>query len=167
MKTIKVLKKALVEIAQLLALNERLQRLLVNDVEEPLSGVFTPLTINELIEKEYINTSGFLENGIEHNGRNTFLVLQWDEFHFPDNEKVNGTGSIFIGTDYNHVLLNKNQNRLLEIVDEVIMTLDSQKISSAGTINISYATMTVYSEMTFGYRITFTISDQMTKKAEL
>jgi len=64
-------------------------------------------------------------------------------------------------------LLNKNQNRLLEIVDEVIMTLDSQKISSAGTINISYATMTVYSEMTFGYRITFTISDQMTKKAEL
>ena len=53
------------------------------------------------------------------------------------------------------------------MIDEIIKSLDGQKFSVAGKINLYRASSVVYSKQSFGYRIAFKISELENRKAEL
>lgn len=169
MKDIKNIKKSFFEIAQLLAANEQIQRLLVLDSSDPLHDTFTPKTINELLEEKYITLiPPFLEEGIENNARNTFLVIRIEDIVFTDRDiNTNVHCAIMIGTHDNYVMLKNNESRLLELVDRILRTLDGQKLSSAGVISISTCSLVDYTPYVTGYRISFDFADQTGRKAEL
>lgn len=169
MKNLRNIKKTYFEIAQLLAQNERLQRLLVLESDDPFKESFTSLTINELFEKKYISlTTPFLEEGIETNWRNMFLTIRFDDISFEGmNDNFEVRGAIVFGAHDNYVMLKDNKCRLLEIIDEVLKTLDDQKLSAAGKISVSGCTAVSFSPYVTGYRMSFYFSDLSSRKAEI
>ena len=169
MKDIKNIKKSFFEIAQLLASNEKIQRLLVLDSKTPFTDTFTPKSINDLLAEKYIClVPPFLEEGIEDNWRNNFLVIRLEDITFPErDENTTVHGVIMIGAHDNYIILENNQNRLYELMDQIIKTLDGQKLSAAGKTTITYCSIVDYTPYVTGYRISFDFSDQGSRKAEL
>lgn len=166
MRNIKVIENTLFDIAQALAANEQLQKLLVLD-DNSLEGTFVPLSIQEVLEQEYISVCPFVENGIVNSQRNTFLVIHFDDFSFRDqNTRVNGV--IYVCSDKQHVVLSNNRHRLLEIIGEINKTIGDKKFSAAGEIIMDHAESVSISEFVFSYRLSFHFNDQESfRKAEL
>lgn len=168
MKTIKKIKTSMFEIAQILASDELLQKLLVIDSPNVLQiEIYTPKTLNEMLDEQYICLAPKLENALKKNDRNTFLIIQLDTGDLRNASNMRIAGSIFIATDGDHILLKNNANRLWEILDRIIQDLDERKLSSAGAISVDTFNHVVYSEYTFGYRVNFSFKDQENRKAEL
>ena len=129
---------------------------------------FVTKTLQELIAEEYINFTPATESGIKDISRNTFLVINTEDFNFNlSDSNINVIGSIYITTDKSHYLLSDNSLRLLKLADAIISALDNEKMSSAGKISISSMNYVVFSEFRGGFRINFRCVDQPTKKAEL
>ena len=115
-----------------------------------------------------IITFSFAKDNITNNSRNTFLITHIDDIRTYGRENnIEVYGNIFIGTNKDHYWLQGNRLRLLEMIDEIIKTLDDKKFSVAGTLHITSATHVVYSKQSLGYRISFNISEQENRKAEL
>ena len=163
------LKKAPMEIASLLANNENIVRLIYDD--EP-SVLINKKKINkstsELISSNYIGFYPAVESGINTIDRNTFIIINLEDFNlYSADVNTTVTGAIYITTDKAHSLLVDNKIRLLELADEIDSTLNNEKISSAGKIQITSINYVVFSDFRSGYRINFRINDQSTRKAEL
>lgn len=163
------LKKAPFEIATLLAGNPNIVRLIYDDKPSVLTNKEEfNLSIKELIEQDYIGFYPAKESGIKDIDKNTFIVVNLEDFSFNNTDNNTGvSGAIYITTDKAHCLLNDNRLRLLELVDEIEDTLEGKKLSSAGQIYINSASYVVFSDFRTGYRISFRIHDQLTRKAEL
>lgn len=158
MKRLNKLKKAPIEMTQLLADSEQLQRLLCIDVVDIEKEEFHKMTYQDIMEKRYISfapTDDAIKNITDSLGRNTFLIIV--PTFFSKNGELSGL--IYIGTNHNHQMVSNNRFRLIELVDEIIKCLDNKKVSSAGTIHIENASSVVYSQFTFGYKIEFNIHD--------
>ena len=167
MKNLDTIKKIPMDIAVTLASNSKLQQLLVDDSNK-LSDNFKPYSINQLLEIGFISFTPVIDNNIQDNTRNSFLIINLDEINFADrDDNLSVNGAIFIGTDRQHALLDGNTLRLLEIIDEVLKTLNHKKLSASGEIQLNYATFVSYSEQVFGYKIMFNINEQTTRKAEI
>lgn len=169
MKTLGKIKNLPCDIIQVLATNTRLQKLLLIDTNniDDVSD-FEPLKWSTLIETEYMSIAPIIDGNITNNSRNTFLITHIDDINtygWRDNIEIGG--SIFVGTNLEHVWLSGNKLRLLELVDEVMKSLDGYKFAVAGKLSIYQATSVVYANKSFGYRIFFKISEQENKGVEL
>ena len=168
MKTIKNIKKSIVEVAQILAADEEILKLIYIDTPDALSQPKPEITLNELIAQHYVCVIPPVESGIKDSWRNTFITILLDNVYF--NRRDDNTAAnliIYVSTDEAHVLLDDNKMRMLEIVDKVIGLLDNKKISGAGTLSVDSFTHTMLSEFRSAYRISISCNDQNTKKVEI
>lgn len=163
------LKKAPFEIATLLAGNPNVVRLIYDDSSSVLVDKKDfNLSAKELIEQDYIGFYPATETGIKEIDKNTFIVINLEDFSFNNTDNnTSVSGAIYITTDKAHCLLADNRLRLLELIDEIEETLDNKKLSSAGQIHANSANYVVFSDFRSGYRINFRIYDQPTRRAEL
>lgn len=163
------LKKAPFEIATLLAGNPNIVRLIYDDRVSVLTDKKEmSISVEELIEERYIGFYPATETGIKEIDKNTFIVINLEDFSFNNaDNNTSVSGAIYITTDKAHCLLADNRLRLLELIDEIEETLDNKKLSSAGQIHTNSANYVVFSDFRSGYRINFRIYDQPTRKAEL
>lgn len=147
---------------------EKFLKLLINDTSSALEVKTSDVSVDYLIEKNYIGFYPATEAGIKDNDRNTFLIINLEDFNLQNaDNNINVTGAIYITTDKSHCLLDNKKLRLLELIDVIDTLLDNQKLSSAGKISLTSANYVVFSDFRSGYRINFRCSDQQTRKAEL
>lgn len=169
MTKLKNIKKLLIEIAQQIAQNEDICKLIYNDSSSALEESYNgPLELDALINEHYISFYPPVETGIKDNQRNTFMIILLDSIDL-DREDNNTTGqiNIYITTDVNHILLTKNRNRLIELADKIINTLEDTKFSVASTLMPVYCNHVMIDELRAGYRIGFNFADQESVKAEI
>ena len=170
MKSLETIKRTLFEIAQTLSQNTYLQQLLIEDNNDIQKGnpTFTIHSINDLMDEQYICLDAHLENGIVNHGRNSFIIIHLDSMSFKQSSNnIPVYGSIYIATDKNHVMLTENRQRLWEMIDEIYKTIDGKKFSAAGILEIKNVSSVIYSEYSFGYRISFEFKEQEQRKAVL
>lgn len=169
MKELGKIKMLPCEIVKILANNIRLQKLLISDSQElPTDDEFKTKNWDQLIEEDYMSICPVIDDNITNNLRNSFLIAHIEDIDaYGTENNLDVGGVIWVGTNKEHVWLKGNQLRLLEMVDEVIKSLDGQKCSVAGKITIIRASSVTYSKSSFGYRITFRITEQENRKAEL
>lgn len=169
MKELGKIKSLPVEIIMKLASNTRLQKLLLVDTQDlPADEDFVTQKWHTLIEQDYMSIAPIVDDNITNNSRNTFLIVHLEDIDTYGQEgNIQVGGTIFIGTNKEHTWLTGNKLRLLEMIDEIIKSLDGQKFSVAGKINLYRVSSVVYSKQSFGYRIAFRISELENRKAEL
>lgn len=168
-KNFKNIKKLPLELSRLFSQNETIQRLLVIDSIDALSTEFSPLTFQQLMDDKYISISPLNETGIKEMGRNTFMVINV-AINAVLNKKDNNnifTGSIFICSDLDHLVLENHDLRLMELQSEIVDIIDGEKFSCSGQLEVLSSTAISYSNYLFGYKIEFQISDQPSKGADL
>lgn len=160
--------RALFSILKQLSLNEKIQRLLVLDGADTLTTDFSCLSFQELLQDQYLSVSPSLENGIQNMQRNSFLIITYEDFVFDDAEgNIVAKGSIYIGTHNQHILLNNNKHRLLQLLSAIYETLDGFKTNIAGVVNINQALRINFSEYVSGFDIQFELREQLNKKVVL
>ena len=165
---LKTLKKTPFQIAQLIASNPTVVNLIYNDSPSVLTDENVVVEFNSLVTDGYINFYPATDAGIRDIQRNTFIVINLEDFNLNSTDSnTTATGAIYITTDKAHSLLDNNKLRLLELADEIETTLADQKLASAGQIKMMSMTYVVFSEFRSGYRISFRLADQQTRKAEL
>jgi hypothetical protein len=166
---LKTLKKAPFELAQILAMNNNIVRLLYDDQSSALTDPKDfSLSAEDLINKNYIGFYPATETGIKDIDKSTFLIINLEDFSFQSTDNnINASGAIYITTDKAHCQLDNNQLRLLELIDEIENTLEGKKLSAAGQIRLISASYVVFSDFRSGYRINFRLNDQQARKAEL
>ena len=168
MKTLRNIKKSVMEVAQLLAQNDNIVKLLYNDNASALIDAKPEVDLNTLITGHYICVCAPVESGIKDQWKNTFLTVLLDNIYFgrqDDNSTV--SMKIYVSTDEQHLLLVDNKNRLLELIDEVVNTLDNYKLSTAGKIEVASCMHTMLSEFRFAYMIVINFNDQNARKVEI
>ena len=165
---LKTLKKTPFQIAQLIASNPTVVNLIYNDSPSVLTDENVVVEFNSLVTDGYINFYPATDAGIRDIQRNTFIVINLEDFNLNSTDSnTTATGAIYITTDKAHSLLDNNKLRLLELADEIETALADQKLASAGQIKMMSMTYVVFSEFRSGYRISFRLADQQTRKAEL
>lgn len=168
MKSLRNIKKSVMEIAQLLAQDEDIVKLLFNDEPTALNDAVPRVDLNTLIQEHYICICAPVEDGIKDQWKNTFLTILLDNAMFgraDDNTSV--TIRIYVSTDEQHLLLIDNKNRLFELIDRIISILDNYKLSSAGTLTVNSFSHTMLSEFRFAYVIGLSFNEQVTRKVEI
>ena len=108
---LKNLKNAPIEIASTLASNETIIRLIYDDEPSVLLNKKTiSLSIEELINQNYIGFYPATETGINSIDRNTFIIINLEDFNLQNTDSNTGcTGAIYITTDKAHCLLSNNK----------------------------------------------------------
>jgi len=170
MKSLKNIKKCVMEIAQVLAADEQIVKLLYNDQPDAIDKDVPKPTVdmNTLIQEHYICICAPVEDGIKDQWKNTFLTILLDNAFFgraDDNTAVNL--KIYVSTDEQHLLLNGNKNRLFELLDRIITDLDGYKLSAAGKLEVGSFAHTMLSEFRFAYAISVSFDEQNTRKVEI
>ena len=156
------------EIAIKLSQNELLQRLLVVDSPDVEGVSFNKLSWDELINNGYISTSPIVFDDNTNKGINTFacvLLDSMDFFNYDNNISV--AGKICIGTNFNHLRLKNNELRLLKMVKEIKDTVDNQKFSASGKLEITSIGSIAYSKYCFGYIISFKTKEQEEREIDI
>ena len=166
---LKNLKKAPIEIASLLAANKKIIQLIKDDSPSALTQPKDfETSVQELINSEYVGFYPATETGIKEINRNTFIIINLEDFSLHTTDKnVNASGAIYVTTDRAHCLLDNNSLRLLELADAIEGCLEGVKLTSAGTLQISSINYVVFSDFRSGYRINIRLADQQSRKAEL
>lgn len=163
------IKKLPLELSRLFSQNEKIQRLLVIDSTNALTADFSPLTFQELMEQGYISIKPLNETGIKEMGRNTFIVINVpiNTVFGKKDSNNNFSGSIFMCSDLDHLELEKHDLRLMELQSEIVDLINDRKFSCSGQLEVLSSDAVSYSNYLFGYKISFQISDQPSKGAEL
>ena len=87
-----------------LASNSDLQRLLIVDDYDVKNADFQPLTIQDMLDKHYIELEPQTEAGIEKTGRNIFLNVQMQDI-IVNEDHLTSQGIIYICYNLNHVFI--------------------------------------------------------------
>ena len=74
---------------------------------------------------------------------------------------------LYISTNMDHLMLDDNKNRLLELGDRVIKLLQDKKFSSAGQMSFTSMSHLMLSEFHAAYRLSFSMSDQQKKVGDI
>lgn len=168
MKSLKNINKAVFEIVTLLLQNDNIKKLLFWDSADALSLEVPDISIQRYIDDKYIWLYPAVETGIQNFERNTFLIVNLEEINLRSMDaNTSASGAIYVTTDAKHSLLDNNQLRLLVLADEVRQSLDNHKLSAAGELQINSIRQQMISEFRSAYRISFSLSDQSTRKAEI
>ena len=164
-------KKARLEIANLLGQDKTLLSLLLNDKPSALTDEVVQGTkvmgLNELISKNYICFSTPLESAMKDISRNTFLLILVDNMTFAQSDGVRASFVLYLSTDNSHSLMDGNRDRLLEGCDRIAEVLQDRKLSSAGQIKITSMQYVNFSTYRQGYAIYLSITDLQERQAEI
>ena len=157
------------QLAAELVKNKNIVNLIYDDKSSALNNKEALISdINQLIVENYIGFYPATETGIKDVDKNTFIIINLEDFNLQSVDyNTITTGAIYITTDKSHCLLDNGKLRLLELIDEIETTLEGNKLSSAGKISLTGANYVVFSDFRCGYRINFRINDQTARKAEL
>lgn len=166
MKSLLNIKKTGIEIATILAQDDIVRKLLINDLPSALEDAVPQMDLNTLLRNHYISVFPPVENRIEEYDRNTFMSILVDNIGFQSGN-ARAMLRIYISTNEAHLLLANNRNRLLELGDRVLYLLDAQKLSTAGKIDITSMSHVMLSEFHAAYVINLSIADQVGGKAEV
>lgn len=168
MKTLKNIKKAVFEVAQILASDETIVKLLVNDNNNALNEPAPSIDLNTLISEHYVCIVPPVESGIRDSWRNTFITILLDTVNFGRRDD-NTTGNLilYVTTDEAHAVLVDNKLRTLELIERILTLLEGKKLSSAGELSVSMVSHTMLSEFRPAYRISINFTDQNTRKVEI
>lgn len=166
MNQISLLKQAPLEVAQLLSTNNILCGLLVDDTKEPQPQ---SVSVKQLISEKYLNIfSPLLNASIKDYTRNSSISIVLDEIDLEEeNANTKATFYIYVLVDNAHIELANYKNRLLDMIDEILTTLDGKKLSASGAIQISSVVFIPVDESTSGYRLYCSLTDQTSGKAEI
>lgn len=168
MRSLENIKKSVMEIATLLAQDEVIIKLLLIDSADALSKPTPSTNINTLIKENYISIYPPVENRIEEYNRNTFISILIDNVYFTSfKDDSRSSIVIYASTNEDHILLENNKHRLLEICDRIVRLLNGYKLSSSGAINVNSMSHVMLSEFHSAYRISLSIADQQDQKAEI
>ena len=169
MKKLSNIKNTMFEVGQLLVKNENIVKLLYNDSQTALTDAVPSVSYEELLDKEYICSYPPVETAsLEQATRNTFIAILLDSLDYTlSDNNIEATLEILVSTDNHHLKLQPNKNRLFELIDEVVKTLDGVKLSAAGALSIRYVNLITVSDFRQVYRLRFKFSDQTDKKAEI
>lgn len=162
MKQIDNLTKAPLEIAQILGADERIQRFLTLDNDDPMnSTAFISSTPEDLINKKYIILFAPTEEAIEKIGVNSNICISVVNGVFSEDKEDNGLLYLFVLTNAQHIMLKNGRNRTLELVNIICQDLDNQKISSSITLSVNNFVTIDVGDYGLGYRISLDFQDQL------
>ena len=153
------IKRAPIEIAQLLYNNKKLMSLITN------TNIDNPIDWTTIVAQKYISLCPPLEDGTITGERDLSLIILLDRINMngADSNMI-VSGKIYINTEASRILDSNYNNLLLEIVDEICNTIDGVKLTASGQISINSINYISYSTMRCGYSINFSFTDQDTQK---
>lgn len=153
------IKRAPIEIAQLLYNNKTLMSLITN------TNIDNPIDWTTIVAQKYISLCPPLEDGTITGERDLSLIILLDRINMngADSNMI-VSGKIYINAEASRILDSNYNNLLLEIVDEICNTIDSVKLTASGQIAINSINYVSYSTMRCGYSINFSFTDQDTQK---
>ena len=153
------IKRAPIEIAQLLYNNKTLISLITN------TNIDNPIDWTTILAQKYISLCPPLEDGTITGERDLSLIILLDRINMngADSNMI-VSGKIYINAEASHILDSNYNNLLLEIVDEICNTIDGVKLTASGQIAINSINYISYSTMRCGYSINFSFTDQDTQK---
>lgn len=153
------IKRAPIEIAQLLYNNKTLMSLITN------TNIDNPIDWTTIVAQKYISLCPPLEDGTITGERDLSLIILLDRINMngADSNMI-VSGKIYINAEANRILDSNYNNLLLEIVDEICNTIDGVKLTASGQIAINSINYISYSTMRCGYSINFSFTDQDTQK---
>lgn len=166
MNSLRNIKKIPLEVGKLLANNKKFCGFLVDDSKSPQS---IQMSYEDLLNQHYIVIYPPNDDGeMKEYTRNTYAAILIDTIDMDDiDNNARVTGHIFLTTTRDHIVLSENRNRLLELCDEVVSTLNDVKITSASKIYISSIVFLMMDVEKPCYRISFELSDQQVERAEI
>ncbi len=153
------IKRAPIEIAQLLYNNKTLMSLITN------TDIANPIDWTTIVAQKYISLCPPLEDGTITGERDLSLIILLDRINMngADSNMI-VSGKIYINAEASRILDSSYNNLLLEIVDEICNTIDGVKLTASGQIAINSINYISYSTMRCGYSINFSFTDQDTQK---
>ena len=153
------IKRAPIEIAQLLYNNKTLMSLITN------TNIDNPIDWTTILAQKYISLCPPLEDGTITGERDLSLIILLDRINMngADSNMI-VSGKIYINAEASRILDSNYNNLLLEIVDEICNTIDGVKLTASGQIAINSINYISYSTMRCGYSINFSFTDQDTQK---
>lgn len=153
------IKRAPIEIAQLLYNNKTLISLITN------TNIDNPIDWTTILAQKYISLCPPLEDGTITGERDLSLIILLDRINMngADSNMI-VSGKIYINAEASHILDSNYNNLLLEIVDEICNTIDGVKLTASGQISVNSINYISYSTMRCGYSINFSFTDQDTQK---
>ena len=153
------IKRAPIEIAQLLYNNKTLMSLITN------TDIANPIDWTTIVAQKYISLCPPLEDGTITGERDLSLIILLDRINMngADSNMI-VSGKIYINAEASRILDSNYNNLLLEIVDEICNTIDGVKLTASGQIAINSINYISYSTMRCGYSINFSFTDQDTQK---
>ena len=153
------IKRAPIEIAQLLYNNKKLISLITN------TNIDNPIDWTTMVAQKYISLCPPLEDGTITGERDLSLIILLDRINMngADSNMI-VSGKIYINAEASRILDSNYNNLLLEIVDEICNTIDGVKLTASGQISINSINYISYSTMRCGYSINFSFTDQDTQK---
>ena len=168
MKPLVNIKKAPLEVAQLLANNTTLVKLLTISTPDVLEKTEESLLdLNSLIKDVYINFYAPTEYGIKNFDRAAQISVYIDPI---TPSRIDGNIDshiiVYFSTKTDNILLNNNKNRLLEAVDCILQSLDNKKLSAAGQLSCINCSYVFFDDFHAGYRISFSFNDQQNRKVD-
>ena len=153
------IKRAPIEIAQLLYNNKTLISLITN------TNIDNPIDWTTIVAQKYISLCPPLEDGTITGERDLSLIILLDRINMngADSNMI-VSGKIYINAEASRILDSNYNNLLLDIVDEICNTIDGVKLTASGQIAINSINYISYSTMRCGYSINFSFTDQDTQK---
>lgn len=153
------IKRAPIEIAQLLYNNKTLMSLITN------TNIDNSIDWTTIVAQKYISLCPPLEDGTITGERDLSLIILLDRINMngADSNMI-VSGKIYINAEASRILDSNYNNLLLEIVDEICNTIDGVKLTASGQIAINSINYISYSTMRCGYSINFSFTDQDTQK---
>lgn len=153
------IKRAPIEIAQLLYNNKKLISLITN------TNIDNPIDWTTIVAQKYISLCPPLEDGTITGERDLSLIILLDRINMngADSNMI-VSGKIYINAEASRILDSNYNNLLLEIVDEICNTIDGVKLTASGQISVNSINYISYSTMRCGYSINFSFTDQDTQK---
>ena len=153
------IKRAPIEIAQLLYNNKTLMSLITN------TNINNPMDWTTIVAQKYISLCPPLEDGTITGERDLSLIILLDRINMngADSNMI-VSGKIYINAEASRILDSNYNNLLLEIVDEICNTIDGVKLTASGQISVNSINYISYSTMRCGYSINFSFTDQDTQK---
>lgn len=153
------IKRAPIEIAQLLYNNKTLMSLITN------TNIDNPIDWTTIVAQKYISLCPPLEDGTITGERDLSLIILLDRINMngADSNMI-VSGKIYINAEASRILDSNYNNLLLEIVDEICNTIDGVKLTASGQIAVNSINYISYSTMRCGYSINFSFTDQDTQK---
>ena len=153
------IKRAPIEIAQLLYNNKTLMSLITN------TNIDNSIDWTTILAQKYISLCPPLEDGTITGERDLSLIILLDRINMngADSNMI-VSGKIYINAEASRILDSNYNNLLLDIVDEICNTIDGVKLTASGQISVNSINYISYSTMRCGYSINFSFTDQDTQK---